>query len=275
MNRFLRPALLALTLSALPLTAQAHRTWLMPSAGQVDGKNLYISVEGASSDSLFQADSFPLKLDGLTVTGPDGQPVAPENAYTGKFKSAFDLKLAADGTYRIAVTSDTVMGRYTLNGETRRIRGTAAELSSLVPAGATDVVVSHMIGRVETYVSANRPSDAVLTPTGHGLEIVPLSNPSTYVAGDKASFRALLDGKPLAGLNVEIIPGGVRYRGALKDTDVTTGADGTFTVTWPMGQMYWIGASYPPRPAEGGEGKGGDMPAQRWSYAGTFEVMPF
>ena len=52
-----------------------------------------------------------------------------------------------------------------------------------------------------------------------------------------------------------------------------------------MGQMYWIGASYPARPAEGGDDHGGgnkgggdhggDMPAQRWSYAGTFEVMPF
>ena len=302
MNRLLRPALIALTLTALPMAALpsaawAHRTWLMPSSGQVDGKNLYITVDGGSSDNLFQADSFPLKLDGLTITAPDGKTVTPENPYTGKFKSAFDLKLDTDGTYRIAVVSDTVMGRYTLNGETKRIRGTAAELPTLVPAGATDVTVSHMISRVETYASANKPSDAVLAPVGHGLEIVPLSNPSGYVAGEKASFRALLDGKPLAGLAVEIIPGGTRYRGALKDTDVTTAADGTFSVTWPMGQMYWIGASYPARPAEGGDdhggnkgggdhggdGKGpgggdhggGDMPAQRWSYAGTFEVMPF
>lgn len=298
MNRLLRPALIALAVAALPMVAQAHRTWLMPSTGQVDGKNLYITVDGGSSDNLFQADSFPLKLDGLTITAPDGKTVAPENPYTGKFKSSFDLKLDTDGTYRIAVVSDTVMGRYTLNGETKRVRGSAAELPTLVPAGATDVVVSHMISRVETYASANKPSDAVLAPTGHGLEIVPLSNPSGYVAGEKAAFRALLDGKPLAGLAVEIIPGGTRYRGALKDTDVTTAADGTFSVTWPMGQMYWIGASYPARPPEGGEGKGGegkggdgkdgqgkgmgggdhgggDMPAQRWSYAGTFEVMPF
>ncbi len=290
MNRLVRPALIALALAALPMAAQAHRTWLMPSSGQVDGKNLYISVDGGSSDNLFQADSFPLKLDGLTITGPDGKTVAPENPYTGKFKSSFDLKLDTDGTYRIAVVTDTVMGRYTLNGETKRIRGSAAELPTLVPAGATDVAVSHMISRVETFTSANKPSDAVLAPTGHGLEIVPLSNPSGYVAGEKAAFRALLDGKPIGGLAVEIIPGGTRYRGALKDTDVTTAADGTFSVTWPMGQMYWIGASYPPRPAEGGEGKGGDhgggdhgggehgggdMPAQRWSYAGTFEVMPF
>jgi len=275
MNRHFGAAAIGLAIAALPLAAQAHRTWLMPSSGQVDGKTPYVSVEGAASDDLFQADSFPLKLDGLTVTGPDGRLVAPENLYSGKFKSAFDLKLPADGTYRIAVAGDTVMGRYTLNGETRRVRGPAADLAALVPAGATDVALSHLVSRVETYVSANKPSDSVLAPTGQGLEIVPLSNPSTYAAGARTSFRALLDGKPLAGLPVEIIPGGVRYRGALKDIDVTTAADGTFSVTWAMGQMYWIGASYPPRPAEGGEGKGGDMPARRWTWAGTFEVMPF
>ena len=279
MKHLIRPAMLALTCAALlPMAAEAHRSWLMPSSGQVDGKALYITVDGGASDNLFQADSFPLKLDGLTITGPNGAAVTPENINTGKFRSSFDLKLDTDGTYRIAAVSDTVMGHYTLNGEIKRIRGSATDLPTLVPAGASDVVVSHMISRVETYASANKPSDAVLKPAGQGLEILPLSNPSSYVAGEKASFRALLDGKPLAGLAVEIIPGGVRYRGALKDTDVTTAADGTFSVTWPMGEMYWIGASYPARPAEGSEGKGpggGDMPAQRWSYAGTFEVMPF
>ena len=275
MKHLIRPALLILALAALPLTAEAHRSWLMPSSTQVDGKTQYITVDGAASDNLFQADSFPLKFDALTVTAPDGSPVAPENLNTGKLKSSFDLKLSLDGTYRIAAVSDTVMGRYTLSGDTKRFHGSAADLATLVPAGATDVVVSHMISRVETYATANKPSDAVLKPTGQGLEILPLSNPSGYVAGEKASFRALLDGKPLAGLAVEIIPGAVRYRGALKDIDVTTAADGTFSVTWPMGQMYWVGATYPTRAGDADENKGADQPAQRWSYAGTFEVMPF
>jgi uncharacterized GH25 family protein len=275
MKNLLRPALLILALAALPLAAEAHRSWLMPSSTQVDGKSQYITIDGGASDNLFQADSFPLKLDGLTITAPDGSAVTPENLYTGKLRSSFDLKLPVDGTYRISAASDTVNGRYTLAGETKRFHGNASELATLVPASASDVVVSHMISRVETYATANKPTDTVLAPVGHGLEIVPLSNPSGYVAGEKASFRALLDGKPLAGLAIEIIPGAVRYRGALKDIDVTTAADGTFSVTWPMGQMYWVGATYPTRVGDADENKGGDQPAQRWSYAGTFEVMPF
>ncbi len=275
MRQLIRPALLILALAALPFGAQAHRSWLMPSSTQVDGKSPYITIDGGASDDLFQADSFPLKLDGLAIVAPDGSAVAPENLNTGKLRSSFDLKLPVDGTYRIAAVSDTVNGRYTLAGETKRFHGAATELATLVPAGATDVVVSHMISRVETYATANKPSDTVLAPNGKGLEILPLSNPSGYVAGEKASFRALLDGKPLAGLAIEIIPGGVRYRGALKDIDVTTAADGTFSVTWPMGQMYWVGATYPTRVGDADENKGGDQPAQRWSYAGTFEVMPF
>ena len=83
-----------------------------------------------------------------------------------------------------------------------------------------------------------------------------------------------IDGKPAANLKVAIVPGGVRYRGVLKETAVTTDANGEFSVTWPMPQMYWINASYPPR-VEVPEGQPRPpMPAKRYNYGGTFVVLP-
>lgn len=303
MKRLLHPALIALAAAALlPLPAQAHRSWLMPSQAFVDGKGQTVTFDGGVSENLFQTDAFALKLDGLTITAPDGSALQPQDVTTAKQRSSFDLSLPQEGTYRVAVAGDTVMASYLLNGELQRFRGAAADMAARIPAGATDVRVMHMLSRYETWVTVGAATPDALKPAGHGLEIVPLSDPSAYVAGEAASFRAYLDGKPLAGLTVQVIPGGVRYRGDLKETDATTDARGEFSVTWPIGQMYWIGASYPPRPqggedgkapggqnggahpaaqAQGGEGggphgpRGPVEPGQRYAYAGTFEVMPF
>jgi uncharacterized GH25 family protein len=284
MKRLILPSLLALSLLAPPLTAHAHRSWLLPSQSFLTGKNPTVSIDGSVSDNLFQTDAFALKLDGLMITAPDGSPLQPQEVATAKQRSSFDVTLPQPGTYRIAVAGDTVMASYRLNGEMQRFRGAASDMTSQIPAGATDVRVMHVLSRFETWVTLDAPTLARLKPVGRGLEIIPLSDPSAYAAGEAASFRAYLDGKPLAGLMVQIIPGGVRYRGDLKETDATTDASGAFTVTWPMAQMYWIGASYPPREPEGehngaksGEGgrRGPVEPGVRYSYAGTFEVMPF
>jgi uncharacterized GH25 family protein len=282
MKRLILPSLLALSLLAPPLTAQAHRSWLLSSQSFLTGKNPTVSIDGSVSDNLFQTDAFALKLDGLTITAPDGSQLQPHDVTTAKQRSSFDLTLPQPGTYRIAVAGDTVMASYRLNGEMQRFRAAAADMASQIPAGATEVRALHVLSRFETWVTLDAPTPDALKPVGQGLEIIPLSDPSAYAAGEAASFRAYLDGKPLAGLMVQIIPGGVRYRGDLKETDATTDANGAFTVTWPLAQMYWIGASYPPREPEGEHGgkpgEGGARPVEpgaRYSYAGTFEVMPF
>ena len=269
---------LAGLLALIPAGAQAHRSWLLPSAAQLNGKDLYVTVDAATSDEVFQLDAFALKLDGLTIMDPDGATIAPQSQATGKFRNVFDLNLTKDGTYRICVVSDTVMGSFMQGDQMKRIRGMASEAASLIPKEATDVQISHMISRVETFVTANAANSTALKPTGAGLEILPVTHPSEFVAGETAVFQAWLDGKPLSGLAVQIVPGAARYRGALKDINLTTDANGRFEVTWPQGQMYWIGASYPPRPAasEGAPmNTKAEMPAKRWSDALTVEVLPF
>ncbi len=242
-------AALLIALSAIP--AHAHRAWLLPSKTQVEGKATYITFDLASGDDVFDIASPASKLDGLTITGPDGTSLVAENRFTGAIRSTFDLKLTQAGTYRVSLVTDTVMGRYTQAGETKRFRGAAADLATLIPADATDVQTGHMFGRIETYVSSGKPNDAVLKPVGQGLEIIPITAPENFVAGESASFRAYMDGKPISGLSVSVVPGDVQHRGALKDISATTDDKGEFTVTWPLAQMYWIGASYPARRMEG------------------------
>ena len=273
MNKLKLTVLTAALLASMS-TAHAHRQWLLPSATQVDGKEPWVTVDAAVSEDVFEISANSLKLDGLVITAPDGKAVAPEQTVTSKQRASADLKLTQSGTYRIALVSENAMASYKLNGENKRWRGNAVDLKKEIPAAAEEVTVSTTTGRLETYVTNGKPSKGAIKPVGTGLELLPLDPPTEYFAGQPARFRFLLDGKPVANLKVAVVPGGVRYRGVLKETLATTDANGEFTVNWSMPQMYWINASYPPR-VEVPEGQPRPpMPAKRYNYGGTFEVLP-
>lgn len=265
MKQSLAYATLAAALAFAP-TAEAHRGWLLPSATQVEGTAPWVTIDAAMSETLFLFDSFPLRFDTATVTGPDGKVAPLDHPNVGHLRTTFDIQLPQSGTYRISATSAAVMGSYVLNGETKRFRGSEAD----IPAGATDVKATRMNSRFDTFVTAGKGNDTALRPIGKGLEMVPVSHPNDLVADAPAQFRFLLDGKPLAGLKVAVVPGGARYRNALKDVSATTDAQGSITIQWPMAGQYLIVASYPPR----AEGEDGDQPSRRDSYSATVEVLP-
>lgn len=247
--------------------AQAHDQWLLPSATQVvlstnPERPAYVTVDGGISNSLFYPDHFPLNLSGLSITAPDGTKAEPENAHTGKLRSVFDLKVTQTGTYRISVVSQGAFAAFKVNGEQQRVRGTAENIQSQVPAGATDVAITYSTSRVETFVTAGAPSE--LKPLGSGLELLPLQPVTDFVADEPGRFRVLVEGKPVAGVTVKVTPGGVRYRGELGDKTYTSDANGEVAVALPFAGAYWINASYAPA----GE-------ARRLSYSATFEALPY
>lgn len=288
-------ALLLGLAATLPGTAWAHRSWLMASSTQLEGKEPWVTFDAAVSENVFDLDTNAVKLEGLQITGPDGASLAPENAATGKLRSSFDLKLAKPGTYRVALVSEAVMASYKQGDEVKRWRGSTEAFAKEVPANAPELRTTRMHTRLETFVTYGKGNDTALKPRGEGLELVALSHPSELAPGVPAKFRFVLDGQPIAKLKVAVVPGGVRYRGVLKEQLAVTDAKGEFTVTWPEAGMYWLNASYPPRPepqpgqagpgGPGGPGsanspngpQGGppaNMPERRLSYSGTLEVLP-
>jgi len=172
------------------------------------------------------------------------------------------------------VVNDGLSAVYTLNGETRRWRGSAQALPTGIPAEAQELRVTRFHSRNEAFVTSGKPSAGVLKPTGVGLELVPVSHPNDLVAGSKATFSFLIDGKPAAGLDVTVIPGGIRYRDRLGEMKLTTDKDGRFSVTWPQPGMYWIGASHGATGPMEQSGGSASQPARRASYAATLEILP-
>jgi uncharacterized GH25 family protein len=268
----LAPALAASTAfalaMALPFAAQAHKAFMIPSE-TVLSKTGWITVDGAVSNDLFYFNHNPMRVDNLKIIGPDGNPVAIANANTGKFRTTFDVNLQIPGTYKLANVNNSLNAQYeTASGERKRWRGTAERLSE-IPADAKNVRITEQQGRNETFVTVGKPNEVALKPTGVGLELVPVTHPNDLVAGDPITFRFVLDGKPAADLEVEVVPGGTRYRDRQNDVKYKTDKDGQIVMTWDQPGMYWLEASVQDDKASVKQAK-----TRRATYVATFEVLP-
>ena len=281
-RRFARAVAIALPLATavaalLPSPAQAHRAWLLPSATVLSssGDDVWVTVDAAASNDLFYFEHQPIRLGNLKIHGPDGKEVAAQNQATGRYRSVFDVKLNQSGTYKIEIVNDVLFASYRQDGETKRLRGNAETLRKSVPANVQDLSVSRNNNRLQTFVTTGKPTTTAIEPSGQGLEVKAVTHPNDLFAGETATFALVLDGKPLADVPVEVVPGGVRYRDQLDDVTVKTDKDGRFTVKWPTPGLYWMSASYPVQvegqpPATGGTI---DKPRNRYSYAVTVEVL--
>ncbi len=262
-------SLLAIALAAaLPLSAHAHKAWLLPSATVLPADAPWITVDGAVSNDLFYFNHVPLRTDGLAITAPDGSKVEPQNAHTGKYRSVFDLQLSQQGTYRIALVNQGLFASWEENGQPKRWRGNAETFGKEVPKDANNLQITQSASRIETFVTSGAPSNDVLKTTGKGLELVAVTHPNDLFAGDTANLKLLIDGEPASDVKVEIVAGGTRYRDAQQEILATTAKDGSFSVTWPAPGMYWLETSVQ-------DGKAAPPATQRRaSYVATLEVLP-
>ncbi len=277
MKPFVARLMAAAALLSIPAALSAHRMWLLPSATVFSGTDGWVTVDAAVSNDLFFFDHQPLRLDGMKVWQPDGSEGTLQNGATGRYRSVFDVKLDKPGTWKIGTQMSAVMGSFKVDGVEKRIGGrrgppqpnAPAPLTVAdIPANATDVKVTEVSGRNEIFVTAGAPTTTVFKTTGKGLEFAPITHPDELVAGETAKFRFLVDGKPAAGLKVTVIPGGKRYRNDEGARELTTGADGVLSVSWPTAGMYWLNATLTdakatsPRATE-----------RRMSYVTTLEVL--
>ena len=281
---------LALALAAvLPMTASAHKQWIIPSQAVVNGGDVWVTFDAAVSNQLFFPDHVPMRLDGITVTAPDGSSAELANGATGKYRSTFDVELAQQGTYRIANAGSGMSARWdtaeSLAAKAKAeaagmsagpdARGgflrsaTAEDLATKVPKDAQNLEVTETVRRVETFVTNGAPNATALAATGTGIELEPVTHPNDLFAGEEATFRILVDGEPAAGLKFEIVRGGTRYRNAQDDIAATTDAEGLLRVTWPDAGIYWLETGLQDDKASLPQATG-----RRLGYVATLEVLP-
>ncbi|MGE6531744.1 DUF4198 domain-containing protein [Pseudomonas sp. NPDC077382] len=275
----------------LPLSAQAHRAWMLPSATVLSGEDPWVTVDAAVSNDLFYFEHFPLRLKGigdldnapaggppgmrprpvpeLQLIAPDGSQLKAENGSLGRYRSTFDLHLTLKGTYKLAVANEGLFASWNEDGKQQRWMGNPGSFAKDVPTNAETLKVSQTSNRMEVFVTSGNPTRDVLKPTGKGLELSPVTHPNDLFAGETAEFVFLLDGKPAADVAISVIPGGNRYRDELGEIKATTDAQGKVSITWPDAGMYWLEAELTSE-------KGISKPAteRRASYSATLEVLP-
>lgn len=265
MNATARRLLAALAL-CLPAAAHAHDAWMLPSSTVLSGQDAWVTVDASVGNDKFFFNHAPMRLDGLAIQAPDGSATQAENIVQGKLRSSFDVQLRQPGTYRIAVVNDGVFASWVENGQRKRYFGKADGLAAAVPASAQELKITQRLARTETFVTAGKPTQ--FQAAGHGLELQPVTHPNDLYAGEEAIFRLLRDGKPAAGQEITVVPGGNRYRDKVGEIPLRTDDDGAFKITWPAPGMYWISAESAdnavtvPRAAE-----------RRLSYSATLEVL--
>lgn len=268
MNSF-KQAALALALAACACAAHAEGPFLLPSSTVLAGANQWVTFDAAFGDA-FYFEGRGLPLDGLVITAPDGGTVPPQNPNAGRVRSSFDLQLSKAGTYKIALTQTNVFASFKVDGQVKRMRSSPETLKTDIPANATEVQITQMINRAETFVTDGKPSaENLRAGSGIGLEMVPITHPNDLVAGESASFRFLLDGKPAAGQKVAVVPGGTRYRNDAGDIELTADKDGKISFTWPAAGMYYVQAR--------GRDDKATLPGakeRRVGYGATLEVLP-
>ncbi|MGB1465722.1 MAG: DUF4198 domain-containing protein [Alcanivorax nanhaiticus] len=256
------------TLLAATLPVQAHKLWLLPSHTAVSEPQ-WITVDASISNEIFGFErAYP--VDGVTVTGPDGNLVEVDNATRMHTRSVFDVQLEQEGSYRVAVAQPGFFLMYEVDGERKRARGNDAEkMLKALPDNATNVKLTESFNRLETVVTQGAPNTTGLKPTGKGLEIEFLTHPNDLYAGETAKWRLLVDGKPARDLKVELVPGGTRYRDSQQDWSVTSDKKGMVEITWPNAGRYFLEVST-------SDDKSNHKKAneRRLGYIATVEVLP-
>ena len=235
--------LLCLTV-AISSQVSAHSRWLLPShftLSSEDGE--WVTLDATASNEVFNADK-ALSIDPLTILTPSGKNARPSSTYKAHRKSVADYFIKENGTYKITNNATAnYFSRYKVDGKHQRARVNKIELKALAISNATDLQTTYGLTRIETYITMNNPTENYGTD-GKFLELLPKTHPSEIVENEQATFAFIYHGKSQAGVEVEIMHDGARYRNDPEVVKLITNNKGEITFTPKKAGRYLLIAEY-------------------------------
>lgn len=216
--------------------AQAHPMWILPHEFNVsteEGKGEWVTFDASASHTIFGFDK-GLPLHTVKVFSPDGDSNHLGSYFQGHRRSVFDLYLDQEGTYLIKGQRPLFHFTSYKSGKRdtpKRMMANKQQAQARLPKNARDVSTLLIDLTSSTYVTNNKPSDAVLATTGKGLEVKLVTHPNDIVSGEEVEFQMMLNGKPAEGVEIEITPGGTKYRDDRASIKLETKADGLVVFT--------------------------------------------
>ncbi len=226
MKRRTRTALLLLAVVSLAGVAAAHETWILPASMRVRvGQPVVLSL---TSGMAFPADDFAIQPERIVraearlgrkieqLAKPQLQKMSLRYLWTPRTSG-----VAAIGIELAPKTLDldlNLIGEYF--DEIHATDAVIAQWDSLPePKRWRESYVKHASSFIRVGSPVRDASWA--TPLGLGLEIIPESDPTTYLAGTSVPVRVIRRGAPLKGFAV-----GVRREGESRASFVPTDNNG-------------------------------------------------
>lgn len=251
--------------------ANAHPLWVLPSEFNISGEDsTWITFDASASHSVFGFDK-GVGLDRAQIFTPDGERSRLNSYFKGKRRSVFDLNLEQDGTYKVFVQRPVSYFTSYKAGKREKekfVRANKLEAPAKLPEDARDVQTMLYDMNSVTYVTRNKPTDTVYKIKGKGFELKHVTHPNDIAQGEEVIIEAMMDGKPVAGVEVEITPGGSQYRDDRNSIEIETDDTGriAFTPNQPGPWLLGASTSYPANTVMADEVK-----VVRYV---TFEVIP-
>ncbi len=250
MKSFTKIALCSLTLASTLLVSQAfaHDLNMWPSQFNINSKKpTAVTVDFTFSEIPFRLDH-GVSSAGLTVFGPQGNVLRnPGNIYQSAQRTTLDLAITEQGTYTIAYQSQP---RYTTSytagskAKKKRLRLDKIAAKKKLPNSAKNVVTKKSITSAIAFVTNTLPSTRPFTPTGQGLELVPVTHPSDYVTNDTITMALYFNGKPLTNVKAKLQRGGAQYLASNKPSETMTDNKGQLQYKFEQGGLFTLSVKH-------------------------------
>lgn len=240
--RFILPLAAILALAG---PAAAHTGYLKPNLFNTPQRG-HVTVEGAFAEEMFVPD-FVMKADDYHVVTPAGTKVKLGGVTYLRDLALFEVDLPVNGTYRVSTgIREGAKRKMALVGAKWEPLRENAEL----PAG-TRVAEAQSITRSDVYISKGPASDKALAPAGTGLEIIPQAHPNRLDKDGTLPVKLLFEGKPLAGVAINLLGPGLPGDEDAKAVTVTTDKDGKASFALPIEGAFVLLARHRVEAAEG------------------------
>lgn len=229
---------------AISSQASAHSRWLLPSHYTLSSEQgEWIALDATASNEVFNVDK-ALSIDPLNILTPSGKKTRPSSTYKAHRKSVADYFVKESGTYKITNNATpNYFSRYKVEDKHQRARVNKVELNALVPSNATNLQTTYGLTRVETYITMNNPTENYAID-GTFLELLPKTHPAEIVENEEATFAFTYHGKVQAGVEIEIMRDGARYRNNPEAIKLVTNSKGEITFTPTQAGRYLLIAEY-------------------------------
>ncbi|QFU22194.1 DUF4198 domain-containing protein [Shewanella eurypsychrophilus] len=222
----------SLLLAGLSTSVNAHEVWINTGSFELnsDEQTTY-SLDVARSAEAFIAEANH-HVSYLNVLTPSGQKKRLDAVFSGKNKEVFEQNFSESGTYHFRSPATQVFLTFYRDaaGKKHKIglpKSRYNELPDNIKIERT--VEKQMI--TEAYISYNGFSDPQYNKAQQGITIIPSKHPNMFTTGDKISFTALFEGKPLANAEFAIKSLNSIYHPEFDQIELMTDKDGQVEFT--------------------------------------------